>query len=249
MGRVLNTVKELRQWIVTILVAVIIASIIWQIKSCQIQKYENENKQLKKEIEDLKNLPPVEVVREVIKEKKIKVCIDKNTNQEIPCNAGTGNPVTIEITKEMCCRLGLGTEFSNKYIRCLDRNICITGDESIEWTEDGKKKFEGIEKLIEDKKSLFDLSFISGYEFVKPGFLIGLNILEHKNIIGGIDINLDTKKFNNSDVGVYTGYRPRFFKKWRFNFAGIIGAGTSFNNIGKEWHIQVGLIFYLMERK
>ncbi len=193
---------------------------VWFLKECQIEKYERENRELEAEIERLKNLPPVENVVTVVRKERIR----------IPCE----EKKEIELTKEMCCGLGIGVEFSNVYVRCVDENICLRGDERIEWTKEGQKKFLG-------KKGLFTLSLVSGYDFLQKRFSLGLDFIEFRNITAGIDIWSD---FSQSDIGFHIGYRPEVFSL-RSNFSIIAGMGYG----QSMFYPHMGIVFHFLERR
>lgn len=243
-------IRELRQWLITIILVVIASGIVWQVRSCGTKELETANEKLKREVQELKNMPPVVKMEVITKERRVKVCIDRKTKKEVVCDSEYNDVVEVEITKEMCCSLGLGTKFSNEFIDCTDVNICTNGDEKIEWTKEGLRKFGRIEELVGDigKKSIWNISAVAGGDFIKPGFLLGVNVINWHNVILGGDVVLDTKNFKSSDIGLFLGYRPQF-KKWYSNFAFIGGIGTQVDSFGKRLTGQVGIVFFFIERR
>lgn len=251
-------IQEFRKWIILFIFIIVILGVILSIRSCKVNNLIKENDSLKKDkkvlldkikdLEDELNHKPEVVIKTVEKKVLIKKCFENG--KEIKCDS-SHEPIEVSITKEDCCKLGISVEIKNRYFICKDNDICKEGDESIELTEEGKKKFTEIkEGIIElGKKSVWDFSFIGGWDFIQPGFPIGMNILNYNGIISGIDIDLDIKKLSESNLGLYLGYRPQFFKKWKLNFAFIGGVGTPLNNIAKEWTGQAGIVFYFVERK
>ncbi|MEM5810444.1 MAG: hypothetical protein QXP66_00915 [Candidatus Aenigmatarchaeota archaeon] len=255
----LEYIKEFRQWLITIIIIFLAAIISWQIRSCgmsdiinQKNQLEQEKEQLKSELEKLKNdlnRPPE--TREIIKykEKIIQKCFETINGklQEIKCDAHH-IPTEITITKEDCCKLGIGCYITSEFFFAIDENICVKGDERIGFTEKGKKQFGKIIKRLEDlgKPDIFRFSLLGGYDAVPSYFVFGVQFINLYGFGFIFDISSDLRYFSDIRAGIAGIYRPEFWSVTT-NIGLGIGASSPIKEFGKKYMLQAMILFYIVD--
>lgn len=252
--RFLEYIKESRRWIITIIIFLLVISIIWQIRSCEINKLSTLNNELQAKTEELNkkitdleselNQRPV-IVKTETKYKSIKVCVGPD-GKETQC--GMPQAIEVEITKDQCCKLKFSTEFQNKYIICRDEDVCIPGDESIILTDEGKKVFSEIRQEISSLSAhrFWKISLLGGYDAVPSFFIFGVQFFDLYGAGLVVDIGSDFRRFDSMRVGLAGVYRLRLWNTIT-NLGLGIGVSTPMAEFGKEYAIQAMILFYIVD--
>lgn len=251
MSSFLRYLKEARLWVLTAIIALILLAIFYSLRSCGSGDLLAENEKLKKdkqallsklsELEKELNRPPE--VKLVVKREKI--CVDYS-GKEVPC--GVSQAPAVEVTREMCCKLGWSIDMRNEYFFCKDEDICVSGNEEVGFTEKGKQLLKDIKTDIINIKneSIFKLSLLGGYDVFSSHFIAGLQFINWRSIGVGIDLSSDFKHFDLIRGGLFVAYRPHLFKG--ISNVGIgAGVSTQLAPFGKGTSIAGLVIFYVFD--
>ncbi len=159
-------------------------------------------------------------------------------------NQNVAVPITITVQalkdkKDFCDKmsaLGISSvvETKNENLNC-QTDFC-TGQANIWVTQKGKKIIYGI-----IKKSVWQVSMVTGYEFVSRNLVLGASVLDWHAIIAGANVGVNVQNISSSTIGVFGGYRPEI-GKYISNISVAIGVDV---NIRSQVGLQALILFHI----